>query len=276
MPISWRSEIETGFASVRSWRFFQWLIRARDRLLGTPSKPMTLADEDGYAIVLPILLLLADPVIFKASKRGWAEEYLESFAPLAYLLIAFEISVFILWRWKGARLGVWGAPTAGCLYAGGVLAFTIGLVCLPLSLIGTLFMGLGLLGFIPFITGVVYTRNARRAYRQTTLHTNHSSLTLLTIRTIILILVPAAFVQVCGIMIASQATHDVIRGESESSSRAAVSCLKRWRAIAHPFFDEIAWAYDRETDKARRERLARWYRELTEVDVERRLRRLKD
>jgi membrane protease YdiL (CAAX protease family) len=39
-------------------------------------------------------------------------------------------------------------------------------VLLPFSAIGLLAFGLGLLGFIPFVTALVYLRNARQAWRQ--------------------------------------------------------------------------------------------------------------
>jgi hypothetical protein len=55
------------------------------------------------------------------------------------------------------------AAAGGALWATGFVACGVGLVILPLSVIGVLFMGIGLLGFTPWLVGLVHFRCARRA-----------------------------------------------------------------------------------------------------------------
>jgi hypothetical protein len=140
--------------------------------------------------VLPALCLLYDPAVFRAGNPLQGR---------AYLFILFEIGVLLGWmvfgRWLGrlatpAGPAEQGPPAAAkfaeqvaprlvqiaadaiiagagsALMVGAVAAFVIGFVVLPLSVVGILAAGVGLLGLVPFLTCLVFGRQALRALRQ--------------------------------------------------------------------------------------------------------------
>jgi hypothetical protein len=68
---------------------------------------------------------------------------------------------WLLWKEK---LGVFAPVLAGLFFVAGSVALLIGVALLPLSLIG-LMMLIGVLGFTPLFTAVIYLRNGVRALR---------------------------------------------------------------------------------------------------------------
>jgi hypothetical protein len=57
-----------------------------------------------------------------------------------------------------------GPAVAGALAGCTAVSLAIGVALLPVSIVGTLFLFLGLLGFSPFVTAFVFARNAWRAW----------------------------------------------------------------------------------------------------------------
>ena len=111
-------------------------------------------------VVLPGLCLWYDPFVFRNDGR-YADIRL-----LALLAVVMQIVVLTFWLVVGRWLGRSAAVVAGALSYGVVMAGLLGIVLFPLSLIGLLFAGLGSLGWVPFLTAVVFARYAARAARQ--------------------------------------------------------------------------------------------------------------
>lgn len=82
------------------------------------------------------------------------------------LLVGYQILLMAAWQLAGRLTPRFNGFFVGGLSIGVVAATLIGLTLLPLAVIGTLMLGLGLLGFTPFLTAVVFARNARRAWRE--------------------------------------------------------------------------------------------------------------
>lgn len=135
---------------------------------------------------------------------------------------------------------------------------------------------LAVVALYPFITASIYLRNARLAGQAASLRMRRARLLLAMLGPVTLIVVPLGIIQAKGIVVARAGIREVLVGTTDASVQAAATRLKRWRLIAKPYSLEIARAYEKETDKARRERLARAYFELVGLDIERALRRLKD
>jgi hypothetical protein len=116
-----------------------------------------------FGVILPVLCFAADPIVFKG---GFFDDraFLDHYRVLAYLTSAVEIAVFIVWRTFRKHLTTFSAPFAGVLFAGGIFSTAIGIVILPLTLFGLLLL-IGILGFIPFLTGFVYFRSGVRAMK---------------------------------------------------------------------------------------------------------------
>ncbi len=115
-----------------------------------------------FGIILPLICIIADPIVFKdwggfTTRHGILSRYRE----FAYTFMAINIVtlLFYLVSKKNSLL------MSGCFFAGGIFAFVLGLRILPLSLVGLLFYGMGLLGFTPFLSAFVYICNGIQAYQ---------------------------------------------------------------------------------------------------------------
>jgi hypothetical protein len=117
-----------------------------------------------FGVILPVFCVMADPIIFDSWLRN-EEALFWMFKPFAYLLSFVSIMAMMAWLIWGDKLKGICAAISGLFFAGGLVSLGVGIVISPLSLIGILFLGIGLFGFIPLIAAFVYLRNATRAFR---------------------------------------------------------------------------------------------------------------
>lgn len=115
-----------------------------------------------FGVVLPVICFAFDPIIFKGngSFGGFAK-------PFAYLLSFTSIMAMMAWLIWGEKLKQFSGILSGLFAVGGVISLGIGIVMFPLSVIGLLFV-IGILGFTPLFTSLVFLRNASRTYRYAT------------------------------------------------------------------------------------------------------------
>jgi hypothetical protein len=114
-----------------------------------------------FGVVLPVICFVADPVVFKG---GLADEpFLGTFKPLAYVLSFVSVMAMAAWLIWGAKLKWLNAFLAGLFAVGGVISLAVGIVLLPVSLLGLLIL-IGILGFTPLLTALVFLRNSARAF----------------------------------------------------------------------------------------------------------------
>jgi hypothetical protein len=111
-------------------------------------------------IVLPILMLIFDPTVFRTGLFGAAALY-GVFKPAAY----FGTLCFVMLLGGWIKRQPWPAFMSGALAAAVVFSLVVGCAILPYSLFGILLLGLGLLGLTPFLMAYIYWRNARAAFR---------------------------------------------------------------------------------------------------------------
>ena len=110
-------------------------------------------------VVAPVLCLIFDPVVFRGY-GGPAGGMFGVYRPGAYAFMAIEMTTMIAWLWSRESFGQASAVGAGAMWAGAFYAIGLGLLMLPLSAIGLVAYGLGLLGFTPFFTGVAFAMQA--------------------------------------------------------------------------------------------------------------------
>ncbi len=115
-----------------------------------------------FGVILPVICFVADPIVFKGAALGAA--LLGTFKPFAYVLSFVSVMVTSAWLIWGKKLKGFSAVLAGLFAIGGLISLGIGIVMLPFSLLG-LFVIIGILGFTPLFTSIVYLRNAVRAYQ---------------------------------------------------------------------------------------------------------------
>jgi hypothetical protein len=112
-----------------------------------------------FGVVLPVVCFAFDPIIFKGSGSfgGFAK-------PFAYLLSFTSVMAMMAWLIWGKKLKQFNGILTGLFAVGGIISLGIGIVMFPLSVIGLLFV-IGILGFTPLFTSLVFLRNASRTYR---------------------------------------------------------------------------------------------------------------
>ena len=115
-----------------------------------------------FGVIIPTICVVADPVVFKGNFFRGA--LLGQFRPFAYLLSFVCILAMAAWLIWGARLKWVASPVAGLFLLGSGISLLVGIVILPVSLLGLIVL-VGAAGFTPLISSVVYFRNGIRAYR---------------------------------------------------------------------------------------------------------------
>jgi hypothetical protein len=226
-----------------------------------------------FGLVVPVLCFVFDPGVF----HGWliGEGIYGRFQFFVYASSAVEIVTLACWLFAVRRFPAWSRPAGGVMLAGALFSFMLGVAMLPLSLLGLVLFGLGALGFIPFLTAVVYLRNGVRALRlnRATAPVRGGAAAAFAFGLVVALGVPAA-AQVGARRAVRSTFARVAEGEELSPRRACA--LRVLALVSGASFDDVARRYGRETDPARRERLAEAYAELTGGDIEARYNRLTD
>jgi hypothetical protein len=194
--------------------------------------------------------------------------FINVFWLFGYGVIGLEMLVLALWLAMGNRLGAWNGVFAGVLFAGALFAGGLGLVLLPFSVVGLIFI-IGLLGFVPFLTAAVYYVNAVEAYRHARAFAGPKRLIGLAFLGAVFVTGVPGAVQAGVSLTVRSAIRDVAAGNS-----AAMSTIRAWYRFAPR--DSPVWSCSAERDPVRKQRLANAYKELTGEDVESRINRLQD
>jgi hypothetical protein len=155
------------------------------------------------------------------------------------------------------------AFVAGFMAGAAVFGLALGLAILPFSLLGILFLGVGLLGFSPFLSAAVFGVRARRAFREAPprLRTFQAA---------------AGGLVFGGLCIGAQvsATHvlrtsvgDIVSG-GVRKQRAAQERLSRWQWLVD--MDQVMLAWEKESDPEAKQHLADAYKGVTGQEIEER------
>jgi hypothetical protein len=138
-----------------------------------------------------------------------------------------------------------------------------------------LFVGIGILGFSPFATAFVFWRCAIRAYPRQ----GHDRVDLRWSKPAV---VAIGLIVSCGGPWAAQEYVDhkskqaiaMFESADPDQAKQGLSVLKQLHVVVS--FDQIVFAYEKEQDASRHERLAAAYKHLTGEEIEHRLRTLRD
>lgn len=114
-----------------------------------------------FGVILPVICVVADPMVFKGamSSRG---ALLGEYKPFAYTLSFVSIILMMLFLLFGRKLRWFNGVLAGLFLVGSSVCLIVGVLLLPFSLLGLIFL-IGALGFTPLFSGFVYLRNSIRA-----------------------------------------------------------------------------------------------------------------
>jgi len=221
-----------------------------------------------FGILLPLLCFYFDPGII----RGAISEPLAHKEVLIYSLSAISILGLLLWLILGDRGNKGTAVLGGIMLAGAICSFSIGVLILPIAIIGLLLI-IGALGFIPFFTGWVYLRNALDAISAgKASNTIYSRIGVAVLATFLAIGIPAAAQWKINSMI-DQSMVEIVSG-TDNDFEAAIRRIKRFHLALNT--DKLVREYEKEGVPERKERLRRAYKEITGDEIDYRLRILND
>lgn len=215
--------------------------------------------EFTFGLVLPVLCLLFDPCVFKRWRALGTLPMLAAYGTTAYLFIGLQMGCFVLWSWRGRAMGGASAWFAGVMFSGVLAALSLGVALFPVSALGVLFLGLGLLGFTPFGTAWAFWQQVRRALMQAKASMRTGVVAVWFAVGVMCMALPFGAYQVQRAQTLNRSIAALMEGDTKESAAA----LQRLRAFLDSELTLLAVAYRREKDKVRRKRLERAYEKLT-------------
>jgi hypothetical protein len=219
-----------------------------------------------FGIVAPILCFKFDPIVFSGGAAGFQDGLLSGLQLPVYFISAVAIALLMVWMLFRRYLTSVAAPIGGALMAAGVLSGVIGVVILPFSLLGLMFV-VGVFGFVPFIVSLVYIRAGLRAlWEQDQNRVFKGRFVLAPLAAIALIALPG-LVAVEVSRFVSQSIDNIVNGDGV----VGMAQLKMMPILPEGALQRIATEYFAERDPAKRDRLRSYYRELSGEELERRL-----
>ena len=199
-------------------------------------------------IVMPIFFIIVDPAVFRSSQITGISEpaYLGAFKALSYAAIGIASAALsrVIVRQKLDPL------VAGLLGASSLLAGGLGIALIPISILGTFFFGLGLLGFSPFLAAVVYARAAMFPSHDEPWNGK-----------LVLAGFGVFFVACLGAQLGTNRAVDwAIENQNSVTARAV---LRAAPILYDP--DQMVWQY--QAEPTRQPQLAAAYRQMTNTDI---------
>lgn len=215
-------------------------------------------------VVAPFLCFVFDPIVFNDSFGG--PPFIPALSHLKLLVYSFSglaIITLSLWLILRGRSGRLNAIIAGVLLTGSLFSLLIGVLILPLSLLGLIVL-IGVFGFTPFLVAFVYLRNGVRALNTAKPLLDRPQLASLLLLGAVLIITPPVIAHWQVNRIVTQSMNDLLTGDAH----AAESATERLRYLGWAAdLDRVVTRYSAETDQTKKDTLAKAYRELTGKDI---------
>jgi hypothetical protein len=226
-----------------------------------------------FGIVAPLACFYADPVVFKSGKFFYVGHPMYAHYQLfAYLLSAIAIAVFLTWLCFENHFGAYCPLISGVFMAGAAFSLIIGIIILPYSLLGLMFV-IGIAGFTPFLTAFVYLRNSIKAFRRSS-HNDMALIAGAVLGVLIAIGLPALITYQVDKAI-SQAVDELLKGDG-AYAQNTIDRVRWMPLVPEGSFEPIVVAYERASDPGKKEALKKYYRDSTGEDIELRLSVLSD
>jgi len=223
-------------------------------------------------IILPVLCFYFDPGIIHGNVEGVSVAALLPHNQVAiYSLSGLAIVTLAVWLGLGSRLKHANGAVGVALLTGALFSFTIGIVIFPLTIMG-LVIGVGVLGFVPFITALVYLRNGIRAIKQAKARMPRFSLVAsLLLGAGLITGIPLAAQWKTSQMV-SESMAVILQGDNQAATDRAINRLQSVKWLVDK--NQVFQTYQQATDIDYKKRLARLYAAITGETVEQRLMRM--
>jgi hypothetical protein len=173
-----------------------------------------------FGLLAPVFCVLMDPIVFFSHAHN-----VRTFSPYslyAYILIAIEIVALLLIMINQRKSATLAAILTGPLFVGAAFSIGLGIAILPLSVPGLIF-GIGILGFTPFLTALVYLRNGVRSIQA--VRFGFKPVTIW-ITTLVMALLTLAITYVMALEVKYQITNSIITVLSGQEEQVAAARFK--------------------------------------------------
>jgi hypothetical protein len=224
-----------------------------------------------FGAVGPILCFILDPIVFRGHSFG--APLLPDYQTFTYLFSVLQIILLLMWFTLSPQNPIGKDILAGALVTGGFFCTVVGLVLLPFSLMGIIFV-IGLFGLTPFVSAFVYLRNSVRIFRSPKPAPSIIRTTAL-MGGIVLAVASPMLLSMEVRSIVSHSVNEIIHGDPQRA-HLAVHLLIPFQYFDDAQLDKIVNAYLNEKDPERRALLKSCYQEIAGEDIETRARILRD
>ena len=217
-----------------------------------------------FGVFFPVLVLIADPVVFKGGILG--EPILARYQFFAYMVTAIEIAVFLVWLILHRHLRPFSAPIGGILLGGALFSFVVGILIFPFSVLGLIVL-IGAAGFTPLLTGFVYLRTGVRALKVQEQNVAFEGRFLIAAMAALLAIALPALVSIQISNTVSSSVNALLNGDAKQAEMA-VDRLKWLPFISAVDLRELVTAYGRESNLEKKAVLKEYYKALTGDDID--------
>ena len=185
-----------------------------------------------------------------------------------YLFSGFQIALLCFWLLIGPGLaGLEQTDWRNAALRRHVFAWSVGLALAPFSLFGLLLYGIGIFGFTPFLTAIVYLRNSRRALRAEKVGAAGFADALIPVSGMLLVAGLPLLLSIQIHLMVSRGVSEILEGDSQHATFAAQR-LAPLRFFAGSELDQIVNAYSVASDERRKELLKSCYQVITGESIE--------
>lgn len=216
-------------------------------------------------VVFPILCFYYDADGGASMPNALGMFYGGPIQVLLYVAVALQLTALVSW-WICPRHLLWliGA-LAGVLMVGALLALSIAVAMIPLTLMGLLFL-IGVLGLAPWYTSFIFFRNAREAFRTVDRSGRPSHAGVAGV--VLGALIAVAFPMTAEWWVRRDVRH-LIAAIENGNSGGAVAATYRLKLVAPPqYLKPVRNQYFQSTDAGRQAEYASTYREITRRGID--------
>lgn len=249
---------ETGFTKPPKSDFWR-------RQFADETTPKQIVFDVILGVVGPVLCFVFDPIVFHGGIVG--PPLYPDYQLFVYFLSGLEIAVLCLWLLFGAPSRTVSNLIGAALIVGGIFCLSVGLLLLPLSALGLVF-GIGVFGFTPFLTALVYLRNGFRAWNSGSEESPATARAAAIFLSLVLVIgVPAVLsIGINGFV--QNAVDVMIKGDPQHAIAVAQGLGPMKYLVVGSQLDRLVQAYIAETNPSRKQALKSCYQEITGEDIE--------
>jgi hypothetical protein len=211
---------------------------------------------------------VADPIVFKQSALfgGLGGPLLQGAVVFGYMEILVGLTALTIFLWRRPA-----SPfLAGVLLVGAAFSLLLGIVLFPFSLLG-LFFAIGVLGFSPFLSLIVFARACRQTWSACLISQTKKIAAMYAGMGILCASLLPITAQMAVDSLVRPAVQQVLAGEADDGTLRLLRVLN-WATTLDP----LVTAYLAEKEEAKKQYLAKVYEEISGTTIESRIAALAD